>query len=122
MDMETSLMAKETLPQGAMPKVCSYNVCPNGHQWQPAVAVRECPGCHSPVLAVRMEQCPICNEPVEEFALRSDHFNERGMAIVPLCKGIPSQADVDQIILKRTHAAEAEAGRGITAPTPDKVD
>lgn len=101
-------------PVGKMLKVCSYNVCANGHQWQPAVAIQECPGCHSPVLAVRMEQCPVCNEPTEEFALRTDHFNERGMRIEALCKARPTHAEVSQVVLKRNHAKETEAGREVT--------
>jgi hypothetical protein len=99
---------------GKVAAVCSYNVCKNGHQWQPAVAVQRCEGCNSPVLAVRMEQCPICNEPVEEFALRSDHFNERGMRVEPVCKGKSTQAEVSQVVLVREHAREAEAGREVT--------
>ena len=111
-------MGGETL-MAEITRVCSYNVCSNGHQWQPAVTVSECPGCHSPVMAVRMEQCPICNEPTEEFALRSDHFNERGMKIAPLCKGEATQAEISQIVLKRNHAEDAEKGRVVTSPVKD---
>ena len=99
----------DVMPEPKEMRVCSYNVCPNGHKWNPAINLTHCPGCNSPVLAVRMEQCPICNEPTEQFALRSDHMNERGMIISPLCKKPGTMAEVTQIVMQRNHATQVEA-------------
>ncbi len=85
---------------------CSANRCYNGHEWIPIIQLARCPGCASPLLAVKMLNCPICNEPVETFRLRSDHLPQGG-AIMPMCRGSQSLAEV-QVIEMRRHAAEQE--------------
>ena len=87
-------------------KLCSSNQCKNGHEWQPVIQLARCPGCGSPLLAVKMLNCPICNEPTESFKLRSDHLPQGG-AIMPMCRGSQSLAEVQVIEMKR-HAAEYE--------------
>ncbi len=89
------------------PTLCSANKCKNGHEWQPVIQLARCPGCGSPLLAVKMLNCPICNEPVEAFRLRSDHLPQGG-AIMPMCRGSQTLAEVQVIEMKRQAAADEE--------------
>ena len=53
---------------------CSVQICPNGHNWCPQLAITHCKGCQSPILALRMLNCPVCNEPPVSTQLRVDHL------------------------------------------------
>ena len=98
-----------TVDYNELPKLslCSANRCSAGHEWQPIIQLARCPGCASPLLAVKMLNCPICNEPVESFRLRSDHLPQGG-AIMPMCRGSESLAEVQMIEMRRQAAAKEE--------------
>lgn len=80
---------------------CSANTCTKGHKWMPQLQVAACPGCNSPVLAIKMQNCPVCNEPCRSLRLRSDHF--AGGAIMPICRGGATLAEVASIEIEHQH-------------------
>lgn len=101
--------APPMFPEQVTLRLCSANVCTNGHEWIPKVALLKCGygtaqgwnGCGAPVLAVKQEGCPVCNEPVAAMRFRSDHTAPTPF-IIPLC--IPnsvSPAECTEILLKR---------------------
>lgn len=90
-------------------RLCSANVCPNGHEWIPAVALVKCGygtpqgwnGCGAPVLCVKLDSCPVCNEPVKHMRFRSDH-TPPAQFVIPLCiPGSVTNAEATEIILTR---------------------
>lgn len=83
--------------------LCSKHKCPNGHEWPVRVAVVKCPGCQNDMLALMMVQCPVCNEPTSNSFLRIDHLPQGG-AIMPLCKGGGSLAELLLVELRHEHA------------------
>jgi hypothetical protein len=103
-----------SFPAQPLVRLCSANVCSNGHEWKPTLAVAKCGGCDGPVLAVKMEQCPICNEPVEGMRFRMDHFPQGGF-IARLCRGEQTPAEVEIITLERQHSKEGERQQGVEA-------
>lgn len=88
-------------------RACSSNSCPNGHEWTPVIQLTNCPGCKAPILAIKMVQCPVCNEPVSKFRLRTDHLAQN-TAIMPVCRGSQSLAEVTEIEMTRGHASKEE--------------
>jgi hypothetical protein len=73
--------------------------CSKGHQFPAQLSLTKCPGCQSSILAARMVNCPFCNEPITKLEIRLDHLSS-GMTINPLCKGVPTLAEVTQITLE----------------------
>ena len=126
--MSEEIKLTETTPQTVLefqfpekPQIvaCSANVCQNGHEWQPEVALAGCPGCSGPLLVVKMVQCPICNEPVAKFRLRTDHLPKGGV-ITPICKGSASQAEVGVLEIPRQHYVKEEQNH-VVREMPAKV-
>lgn len=98
-------------PEVTQLRLCSANVCLNGHEWIPKVALARCGhgtpqgwnGCGAPVLAVKYENCPTCNEPVKFLRLRSDHTPPTQFPI-PICiPGSHTNAEVCEIRIQRNH-------------------
>lgn len=108
---------KPLFPEVTQIRLCTANVCVDGHEWVPKIALARCGygtpqgwnGCGSPVLAVKMENCPTCNQPVKYLRLRTDHTPPTNFPI-PIC--IPnswSPADIAQIQINRNYeAAQSE--------------
>ena len=104
-------------PEQTQLRLCSANVCTNGHEWVPTVALAKCGygtpqgwnGCGAPILAVKVDACPVCNEPVAQMRFRTDHTPPTPF-VSPLCiPGSVTQADVAQIVLTRNHHTVEEA-------------
>src|ERR1700734_672337 len=96
-------------PDQIILRLCSANICTNGHEWIPAVTLAKCGygtpqgwnGCGAPVLAVKMQSCPVCNEPVAKMRFRTDHTAPT-QYIIPLCiPGSVSPAEVSEVVLTR---------------------
>lgn len=102
---------KELFPDQIIVRLCSANVCLNGHEWVPKVTLAKCGygtsqgwnGCGAPVLAVKVENCPVCNEPVKSLRFRTD-YTPPTQFIIPLCiPGSVSPADSTEVNLERNH-------------------
>lgn len=98
---------------------CSANVCINGHEWEPVLAIAKCPGCAAPIQVIKMLNCPLCNEPVERVRFRTDHLASGGQ-IAPMCRGSASLAEVTSVELIREHAREEERAH-IVKEVPQKL-
>ena len=105
----TEAPMKELFPDQVILRLCSANVCGNGHEWIPTVTLAKCGygtpqgwnGCGAPVLAVKITACPVCNEPVVKMRFRADHTPPTQF-ILPICiPGTVSPADVTTIVLER---------------------
>lgn len=99
----------ELFPEVKILRLCTANVCRNGHEWVPKVALAKCGygtpqgwnGCGAPILMVKQESCPQCNEPVVKMRFRTDHTPPTQFAI-PICiPGSASNADVAEVVLTR---------------------
>ena len=113
----TETPIKELFPDQIILRLCSANVCGNGHEWIPKVTLAKCGygtpqgwnGCGAPVLAVKQESCPVCNEPVAKMRFRTDHTPPTQF-IIPLCiPGSVTHADVSEIVLTRNFRSVEEA-------------
>ena len=105
----TEAPMKELFPDQVILRLCSANVCGNGHEWIPKVTLAKCGygtphgwnGCGAPVLAVKQESCPVCNEPVVKMRFRTDHTPPTQF-IIPVCiPGSVTPADVTEVNLVR---------------------
>ena len=107
----------ELFPEPVILRLCSANVCSNGHEWIPSVTLAKCGygtptgwnGCGAPVLAVKIQSCPVCNEPVAKMRFRTDHTPPTQF-IIPLCiPGSVTHADVSEVVLTRNFRSVEEA-------------
>lgn len=101
---------KTMFPEVTQLRYCTANVCVNGHEWIPKMALARCGygtptgwnGCGAPVLAIKMENCPQCNQPVRKLRFRTD-YTPPAPCPVPICiPGSVSNAEVQEIVLERT--------------------
>jgi hypothetical protein len=101
----------ELFPEVKILRLCSANVCINGHESIPHVTLAKCGagtpqgwnGCGAPVLAIKQTSCPQCNEPIKEFRLRTDHTPPT-QYIVPICiPGSWTPAEVVSISIRRDY-------------------
>lgn len=108
-EVPTAVEEKTLFPEVTQLRFCTANVCVNGHEFVPKMALAKCGygtpqgwnGCGSPVLAVKMENCPACNQPVEKIRFRMDYTAPTQFPI-PMCiPGSQTQAEVQEIILHR---------------------
>lgn len=99
----------ELFPEVKILRLCTANVCMQGHEWIPKVALARCGygtpqgwnGCGAPILMVKQENCPVCNEPVVKMRIRTDHTPPTQFAI-PMCiPGSVSHADIAEVVLTR---------------------
>ena len=107
---DTPAVVEQTLfPEVALLRMCTANICVNGHEWIPKMALAKCGygtpqgwnGCGAPVLAIKLEACPTCNEPVKKLRLRTDHTPPTPFPS-PLCvPGSSTTADVAEIVIDR---------------------
>lgn len=103
-------------PERQTLRLCTANVCTNGHEWVPNVALARCGyatqqgwnGCGAPVLMVKVENCPQCNEPVKELRFRSDETPPTPF-VIPLCiPGSTTNANVTEVVLPRNRKVVEE--------------
>jgi hypothetical protein len=119
----------QLFPEPQVLRLCSANVCGNGHEWIPKVTLAKCGygtpqgwnGCGAPVLAIKVESCPICNEPVRSMRFRTDHTPPTQF-IIPVCiPGSVTPADVAEVVLQRnsTKVEQEYEKRFPALPTPE---
>jgi hypothetical protein len=119
----------QLFPEPQVLRLCSANVCGNGHEWIPKVTLAKCGygtpqgwnGCGAPVLAVKVESCPICNEPVRSMRFRTDHTPPTQF-IIPVCiPGSVTPADIAEVVLQRnsTKVEQEYEKRFPALPTPE---
>lgn len=112
-------------PEVTILRLCSANVCANGHEFIPTVTLAKCGygtpqgwnGCGAPILMVKQTSCPVCNEPVVKMRFRTDHTPPTQFAS-PLCiPGSITHAEVMEINLIR-NPKKIEDDYDNTHPTP----
>lgn len=120
---ESPVEQPSMFPEVAQIRDCSFIDCPNGHQWQPTLALVKCGngtpqgwnGCGKPILGIKMELCPICHEPSRRLVLRVDHTPPAPYPI-PMCiPGSATLAEVQMVEVRFRSSANAEQGNIFTA-------